>query len=121
MIMTEQISPKIRKRRKDVIRFPNDSIGEKQEIGRVRHSLINIEEDTVTYYTGRNSLRFPFYTDCISIVKLKGDTTMAFVEVVGASLTASAIWALQKYTLRALALIFFWTSLNMEGVLQDTG
>jgi len=42
--MTEQISPKIRKRRKDVIRFPKDSQVETQEIGRVRRGRINIEE-----------------------------------------------------------------------------
>ena len=45
---------------------------------------------------------------------------MAFVEGVGISLTASAIWALQKYTLWALARIFFWTSRNMEGGWQTT-
>ena len=55
----------IKKRRKgDIVLFQV----ELREIERVRHRRINIEEATGTSYTERNSLSFPFYTDCISIV-----------------------------------------------------
>jgi len=37
----------------------------------VCHRRINIEEATGTSYTGRNNLCFPFYTDCIIIVRCK--------------------------------------------------
>jgi len=40
-----------------------------QEIGRVRHRRINIEEATGTCYTEGNSLSFPFYADCVIIIR----------------------------------------------------
>ena len=38
-----------------------------------RINWTSIEEATGTSYTGKNSLCFPFYTDCIIIVRQKGD------------------------------------------------
>ena len=40
-----------------------------KEIGQVRRRRINIEEATGTSYTEKYSLCFPFYTDCIIIVR----------------------------------------------------
>ena len=58
-----------KRRRNGVTCCPKDSIGEPQEIGRVRHRRINIEEPTRTSKIERNTLSFPFCTDCVIIIR----------------------------------------------------